>query len=320
MKVMILRRDLVLKRIMNSSRLAGLALILGLLTETIPASAVTRGYTGTQVFSTVGGNKDPNEPNHCGEPGGASSWFFCQAPRSGTMVVDTAGSSFDTVLAVYIGPGNSYSTLTNVDCNNNAGPGTNWSRVVFNVTSNTMYYIAVDGVGGASGTVKLNYQVGDTLTITNQPQGLVRPVGSNATFTVAATGLGNLSYQWLYYGAPITGATQTSFTLPAVQLSYDGPYSVQVRDSFAQINSFNAPLTVSPTFPATNHVGVGTMNNGNPRYLRVTGHAAVGSVLEVSDDLNIWSPVCTNTSLQGLFTIDDAMDRPQRYYRVRLKP
>lgn len=319
MNAMILTRCTVLKLMLKLSRLVGLAAVFSLLAA-VPARAVVRGYTGTQVFSTVGGDKDPGEPNHCGEPGGASSWFFYQSPRSGTMVVDTAGSSFDTVLAVYIGPGNSYSTLTNVDCNNNVGPGTNWSRVVFNVTSNTMYYLVVDGVGGASGTVKLNYQVGDTLTITNQPQGQVSPVGSSASFAVAATGMGSLSYQWLYYGAPISGATQTSFTLPAVQLSYDGPYSVMVRDSFAQIYSFTAPLTVSPTFPATNRVSVGQMLSGNARYLRVTGHAAVGSVLEVSGNLTTWIPVATNTSPQGLFTIDDAMDLPQRYYRIRLKP
>src|SRR6187431_194816 len=73
----------------------------------------TRGYSGTQIFSTVGGDKDVGEPNHCDEPGGASSWFFYQAPRSGVLMVDTMGSSFDTVLAVYIGPGTDYATLTN---------------------------------------------------------------------------------------------------------------------------------------------------------------------------------------------------------------
>ena len=89
-------------------RLGWVACGLALLGAAPVASAASRGYTGTQIFSTVGGDKDPGEPSHCGEPGGASSWFFYKAPRTGVMMVDTKGSSFDTVLAVYVGPGTSY--------------------------------------------------------------------------------------------------------------------------------------------------------------------------------------------------------------------
>src|SRR5262249_62255996 len=142
---------------------------------------------------------------------------------------DTRGSSFDTVLAVYIGPGTSFATLTNVACNNDNSPTERWSRVVFEATADVTYYIAVDGVGGASGTVKLNYQLGDALTITNQPQALVQPAGSSATFVVGATGLSPLTYQWLYSGAPINSATQATLTLPSVQPSAEGAYSVLLQ-------------------------------------------------------------------------------------------
>ena len=315
-----LSRDNVVNSAMN--HLPAFLLALGLAVSVPDASALTgtRGYSGTQIFSTVGGDKDPGEPNHCGEPGGASSWFFYKAPRSGTMIVDTKGSSFDTVLAVYIGPGTSYDTLTNVACNNDASPGSSWSRVVFDDTAGTMYYMAVDGVGGASGTVKLNYQLGDPLAITNQPQGLVRAVGSSATFAVGATGLGSLSYQWLFHDSPINGATQASFTMPAVQPSYEGPYSVQVQDSVTQVISTPASLTVCPVVPATNRVGLGQMVVNGASSLRVTGHAAKGSVLEASEDLLYWAPLQTNQSSQGLFTFDEMLDRPQRYFRVRLAP
>jgi hypothetical protein len=61
------------------------------------------------------------------------------------------------------------------------------------------------------------------------------------------------------------------------------------------------------------------MVNGT-RCLRVTGNAASGSVLELSEDLKHWMPVITNYSNQGLFTVDDPMERPYRYFRIRLGP
>jgi hypothetical protein len=302
-------------------RLAGAVCLLTLLGRPdLLAATGTRGYTGTQIFSTVGGDKDEGEPNHAGEPGGASSWFFYKAPRSGVMMVDTKGSSFDTVLAVYIGPGSSYATLTNVAANNDSSPSNTWSKVVFNVTSNTMYYIAVDGVGGVSGTVKLNYLLGDPLVITNQPQSLVRAAGAAATFSVGATGQDLLTYQWLFKGTPITAATQATLVLPAVQLVHDGAYAVRVQDAISQLQSVSVTLTVCPKVPATNCVGMSPMMVGGSRCLRIVGHAAAGSVLEVTEDLVHWTPIRTNSSRQGLFTLDDPMDRPQRYFRIRLAP
>jgi len=307
---------------LRSRSIAGcVALVLAVcLFPAVTAHGVSRGYTGTQIFSTVGGDKDEGEPNHCGVAGGASSWFFYKAPRNGTIVIDTKGSSFDTVLAVYVGPGTSYATLTNVGCNNDSSPGNLWSKVVLNVTSNTMYYMAVDGVGGVSGTVKLNYQLGDPLVVTSQAQSLVRATGASATFSVAATGLGLLSYQWMFYGAPITSATQGSLTLPNVQPSYEGPYSVLVQDAASSVNSIPAILTVCGQVPGTNSVGSSQIVVNGTRSMRVVGHAAAGSVMEYSEDLLHWTPIQTNSSAQGLFTRDEPMDRPQRYYRVRLAP
>src|SRR5258705_316553 len=86
----------------------------------------------------------PAMPLHCGIAGGASEWFAWQCPTNGTAVINTDGSSFDTVLAVYIGPGDSYSTLSNVACDNNSGTNGRTSRVTFAATSGTIYFIAVD--------------------------------------------------------------------------------------------------------------------------------------------------------------------------------
>src|SRR5262249_16008290 len=55
---------------------------------------------------------------------------------------------------------------------------------------------------GASGKCKPNAGV----SITTQPQSQSIALGSNATFTVAASGPPTLSYQWLFNNNPIGGA------------------------------------------------------------------------------------------------------------------
>ncbi len=129
--------------------------------------STAHGYSGSQVFSTAGAGKEPGEPNHCGYAGGNSYWYAVQAETNGTMFMNTDGSTFDTVLAVYIGPGDSFLTLTNVACDNNSGLDGLDSSLSFSATKDTIYWVAVDGVGGASGTVRLRYQLIRPLTMTN---------------------------------------------------------------------------------------------------------------------------------------------------------
>ncbi|MEY3033057.1 MAG: hypothetical protein RLZZ622_1532 [Planctomycetota bacterium] len=55
--------------------------------------------TGTNVDATA----EAGEPVHHGVDGGKSVWWTWTAPASGTVVIETVGSDFDTVLAVYDG-------------------------------------------------------------------------------------------------------------------------------------------------------------------------------------------------------------------------
>jgi alpha-tubulin suppressor-like RCC1 family protein len=81
-------------------------------------------------------------------------------------------------------------------------------------------------------------------SLTTQPQSQTVPVGTNVTFTVAATGFGLLSYQWQSNGVPIAGATGTSLTLTNVQLAATGNYTVAVTNSLGSVTSAVAVLTV----------------------------------------------------------------------------
>lgn len=81
--------------------------------------------------------------------------------------------------------------------------------------------------------------------IAGQPQSQTVMVGSNATFSVDATGTPPLSYQWLLNGTLIAGATNVSLTIANVQLSDAGGYSVVVANATGQtLTSDTATLTV----------------------------------------------------------------------------
>lgn len=301
-------------------RMTGVILALGVLgLDSATAATGSRGYTGTQIFSTVGADKDEGEPNHCGEPGGASSWFFYKAPADGVLALDTKGSSFDTVMAVYTGPGTDYASLVQVTCNNDASPTDTWSQVSFPATAGVMYYIAVDGVGGANGTVKLNYFLGVPPSITNAPGPQVIMLGANVSFQVGAIGSTPLTYQWQLNGADLPGATNTLLYLTNVQSIQAGQYLIQARNPVG-IASSVAALEVCAVAPPTNGLGSQKMKLNGQDCFRVVGNAASGSVLEASSDMIHWQPIQTNRSAQGLFLCDEMVTLPKRFYRIRLAP
>ena len=82
-------------------------------------------------------------------------------------------------------------------------------------------------------------------SIIQQPASQTVLVGSNATFTVLATGTAPLSYQWCKNGSNIGGATNTSLILAGVTTSDSGNYTVIVSNPYASVTSSVAVLTVN---------------------------------------------------------------------------
>ena len=79
-------------------------------------------------------------------------------------------------------------------------------------------------------------------TITTQPSGLVVIPGTAATFAVAATGTGPLSFQWQRNGSTLPGATGPVLSLTSVSGADAGNYSVVVSNAAGSVTSANAPL------------------------------------------------------------------------------
>jgi len=142
---------------------------------------------GTNTFATA----EPNEPTHVGQTAAHSVWFQWTPLQSGDVELDTLGSGFDTILAVYTGTslGNLAQVAANDDIypafqNNQMGqfiyntnipnqfttnpftsafnygynqPFQGPSGLHFNAVAGTTYYFAVDGKNGLAGAYSLNW-------------------------------------------------------------------------------------------------------------------------------------------------------------------
>jgi hypothetical protein len=81
--------------------------------------------------------------------------------------------------------------------------------------------------------------------ITTQPASETVPTGQTASFSVTSSGVAPLSYQWNKNGTPISGATSSAYTTPAVAASDSGSqFSVVVSNSAGNVTSNVATLTV----------------------------------------------------------------------------
>ncbi|HVM49309.1 MAG TPA: LamG-like jellyroll fold domain-containing protein [Candidatus Acidoferrum sp.] len=86
-------------------------------------------------------------------------------------------------------------------------------------------------------------------TIYAQPADQAVLVGADATFVVQAAGTLPLSYQWLFDGTNITGATSSLLSLADIQMAQAGTYAVQVTNFYGHVLSSNAVLSVQPVTP-----------------------------------------------------------------------
>jgi hypothetical protein len=137
-------------------RLALGAAVAGVGTESNDAFAAARELSGSDD-SDSGSNtlasSEPGEPAHDGTAATRSLWWTWTAPASGVLTLDTDGSSFDTLLAVYTG--SALASLTLQASDDDSGDGSQ-SKLELVVAAGTTYRIAVDGFEGATGSIVLN--------------------------------------------------------------------------------------------------------------------------------------------------------------------
>ncbi|MCX6895982.1 MAG: immunoglobulin domain-containing protein [Verrucomicrobia bacterium] len=279
-------------------------------------AAPAAGYSGSQLFSTFGAVKEPGEPNHCGEAGGASYWYSYQPPVNGTLTVD-AVAAFNNILAIYTGSVTDFLSLASVACsstNNAAGRET----AVFAATGGTVYYIVSDGVGGASGNVTLTYTLAAPPVVTSQPASRTVVAGSNATLSVTATGTTPLAYQWRTNGINYTGRTTNSMTVTNFTAAKEGGYAVVITNVAGAVTSVTAQLYLIASNGASRFTNWGYATNKFTATL--LGSANTNYIVQGSTNFaSTWSPIITNSSGVGIisFSETNAPGYTNRFFRAR---
>ncbi|HUG11945.1 MAG TPA: hypothetical protein VMM36_13070, partial [Opitutaceae bacterium] len=121
------------------------------------AGRITIAPAGGDVLGTnVDATFETGEPSHADKPGGKSVWWTWTPAQDGSYVIDTIGSNFDTLLAVYTGT--AVGELTEIASNDDSGLDSQ-SIVAFVASGGTAYQIAVDGWNGEEGPIFLTVAV-----------------------------------------------------------------------------------------------------------------------------------------------------------------
>lgn len=198
--------------------------------------------------STVTGNNnnataETGEPIHAGRSTARnSSWWRFTPATSGQITIDTIGSSFDTVLAIYSGA--AVNALTNVASNDDIdlNGGNYQSRVIFNGVAGTQYQIAVAGFDMAQGNITLRVQGGGAAPAPNIVSAVL-PAARPATVGNVVTALATV------INAGNATATACSIALP--------PGTQNINFSFRTVNGTQlGPVNGPVDIPGNN----GTQN------------------------------------------------------------
>jgi gliding motility-associated-like protein len=212
-----------------------------------------------------------------------------------------SGTPFDVTLTVFQLPTASFSSSSSSICSNEPATllFTGTANSIVNFTDGTNnYQVPVNGSGFGTFTTPAlvtpttfnlqNVQATNAVTclqtlngsvtvsinqnpsITSQPVSTEACVSESVTFTVTATGT-NLSYQWLFNGAAIAGATNSSFTIASVSNSDEGNYRVVITGICGlPLESNTVALVVADVTTITTHPQANTtICEGQPLNLSV---------------------------------------------------
>jgi hypothetical protein len=123
------------------------------------AAAKPVALGSSTTIQTSGATLQTGEPTPtCNATAAGSVWFkWSPGVNRAGVVAQTAGSTYDTVLAIYTG--SSVESLAELGCNDDRGALNEKSRIQFDATAGTTYYFQATGAGGAAGSLQFTVKL-----------------------------------------------------------------------------------------------------------------------------------------------------------------
>ena len=181
------------------------------------------------------------------------------------------------------------------------------------------YSVVVSNIAGTLPSADAVLTVNVAPTITAHPQDLSVTAGSNATFTVTATGAAPLGYQWRFGAEIIAGATGSAYTLNNAQDTNAGSYSVVVSNVAGTVASSNAVLTVTQLSNQPHIDSITRLPDGTFQ-LQISGGPG-NFAIECSPLPSGLTQFSSLTATGAVFQyIDPETTHTSRFYRVKLLP
>lgn len=174
------------------------------------------------------------------------------------------------------------------------------------------YPITISGAGNAN--YMINFVAG-TLRVFEAAPGIVRQPAdittnalSDVVFSVAATGVDPLQYQWFKDSIPLVGQTGSALSLSSVTVNDAGAYTVQILNGSGSVLSDPAQLAVNKLNPVITwadpvDIRYGTALSGT----QLNAGADVGGSFDYTPAAGIVLDAGTNT-LNVTFTPTDALN------------
>ncbi|HVM47015.1 MAG TPA: immunoglobulin domain-containing protein [Candidatus Acidoferrum sp.] len=179
------------------------------------------------------------------------------------------------------------------------------------------YSVLVTNAYGATNTQDATLTVLVPAEIAVSPTDVTTALGQNAGFSAAGTGTPPLTYQWLFNGSNIAGATGTRLTLTNVQPANAGTYAVVVSNLYGTDQSYNAFLTV--LVPSIHIDSLLNLPDGSHQLQVSSGPGTFG--VEAGSGPFGWTQISSLTVTGAAFQYTDpATNQPNRFYRIHLLP
>lgn len=273
-----------------------------------------------------GGNAtaEPGEPAHAGRGPNQSVWYKFTPAASGTLAMDTHGSAFDTVLAIYTG--SSVGGLTAVASNNDdgsAGNNSGWTAVA--LAAGTTYRIAVAGYSGIrSGAIVLNWTYTPwSLSVQPSSTNVTSSAWSGRTIAVAGnvpwTAVSNAAWLAVTSGSAGAGNGTVGFRVSANEgtTTRTGGVVVAGAGLVRTCTVTQAGVVGRPAAQGDSRFGVVSNSYG----FNVSWASGRVVVVDVCTNLfnPIWIPVQTNllSNTPSYFGDSQWTNYIKRFYRIR---